>query len=533
MNTGIKTKDFQKKIAEVEIKTVIQLHSKADNLDYENLIKILTSEPITKEIAIIVLKKILVNAKELTRDALQTLQLLINLGANFDLLEDGDGCTALMNACYKGSLELAKFIIKENPEQINKASKQQRNCLFYAINSPVARNNYELIYTLLKAGVNPNHRENLHGDSSLSLSVKNGYNQISALLLQFGADPNIIITGHKSLLHIACEYLNIELLNMLLKSNANYLIKNENGELPIDILLKILHNGVNITELEYNTCIAMLSLFDELNHPDVASESRKESISSQHYFDQEAGVLAEKPVQEAGENKLSIKDIRKELSLSKSKLDYDDICAASGNSTTEKKEIKITQTIKIGENEISPIPKTADKNEKIKVKDIISVPIATDFSSNEICMYYKINVTATDIDYNRDISLLLDMSSTIINDYEIIKSENKVLSHQSQVQHNTIIELHNNSIKLSEMVEYLKGDMSTNLESKKQIDERLSLYAQELKDKEDKLRQTEKKIEELLKLNYALSEHKSHLQNDLLEKVRFYLIINRIRRLSN
>lgn len=111
------------------------------------------------------------------------------------------------------------------------------------------------------------------------------------------------------------------------------------------------------------------------------------------------------------------------------------------------------------------------------------------------------------------------MSSTMINDFEILKSENKVLTHQSNVQHNTIIELHNNSIKLSEMVEYLKGDIIQHIEAKKLAEDRLILYANELRDKDEKLRQAEKKLEELSKINFTLNDQRSHLQNELNEKV--------------
>lgn len=120
------------------------------------------------------------------------------------------------------------------------------------------------------------------------------------------------------------------------------------------------------------------------------------------------------------------------------------------------------------------------------------------------------------------------MSSTMVNDFEILKSENKVLTHQSNVQHNTIIELHNNSIKLSEMVEYLKGDISNLLDSKKVSEDRLVLCAQELKDKEDKLRLTEKRLEELSKVNFALNEQRGHLQNELMEKVSILCYISHL-----
>lgn len=114
---------------------------------------------------------------------------------------------------------------------------------------------------------------------------------------------------------------------------------------------------------------------------------------------------------------------------------------------------------------------------------------------------------------------MLDMSCTIINDFDLLKSENKMLAHQSHVQHSTIIELHNNSLKLSEMIEYLKGELSTFAESKMQTEEKLMHYTQEFKDKDDKLRIAEKKLEDLTKMNYTLMEHKNHLTNDIVEKV--------------
>lgn len=384
MSSSFKHKDNLKKIPEVEIKTVIQLHSKADNLDYGSLIKILNTEPITKEIAIIVLKKILANASSLTSEAVKTLQLLISLGANFDLLEDGDGCTALMNACSKGSEEIAEFIIQECPDQLNKTSKQQRNCLFYAINSINARTNLELIHKLLKAGVNPNHRENLHGDSSLSLAVKNGYAQISSLLLQYGADPNIILgNDHNTLLHIVCENLNIDLLSILLINRANPFIRNIEGQLPIDIIYYKLNNQ-NISKENASVCMAMVQLMEKISGLDSESLQIEDSPSK---VDKESfSVLPEQSTESPNQHtydfsKMSIRELRKELALSKNKAvnDSEDFYT-SGLSIKDKKGP--TQTLKFGNNEISPIPNTTDKQ---KGRDLISVPISADFPSNEIC----------------------------------------------------------------------------------------------------------------------------------------------------
>lgn len=380
--SSFKSKDNIKKIQEVEIKTVIQLHSKADNLDYCSLNKILTSEPITKEIANIVLKKILANSNILTGEAVKTLQLLISLGANFDLLEDGDGCTALMNACSKGSEEVAEFIIQECPEQLNKTSKQQRNCLFFSINSPNAQGNIELIQKLLKAGVNPNHRENLHGDSSLSLAVKNGYLKITALLLQFGADPNIFLgSNHHTLLHIVCENLKIDMLSILLANRANPFTRNSEGELPIEILYRKLTNS-SLSQQDFAVSTLMIQLLSKISEPDpdqihINCNSPKLLINSTNDPMQSTEMSIK-----SNSFKINIKEIRNELLSTKSKIsiDIEDIYTL-GFSSNKKKQVA-SQILKFGNNEISPIPNTNDKN---RCRDIISVPISADFSSNEIC----------------------------------------------------------------------------------------------------------------------------------------------------
>lgn len=388
-----------KKISEVEIKTVIQLHSKADSLDYESLIKILTFEPITKEIAIIVLKKILMNATVLTKQAIQTLQLLISLGASFDLLEDGDGCTALMNACLKGSHELACFIIQENPEQLFKTSKQGRNCLFYSISSNFAKLNIDLVHTLLNAGVNPNHRENLQGDSCLSLAVKNGYSQISSLLLQYGADPNIILeTKKQTMLHVVCNNLNLELLKILLLKGANPNIKNAKGEFPIDILKSKLNDITSSTEdfTVIKTMTDLVSMFMIPDHSlitEVANNSQ--SQQTKVITDPVSNRMINSPAQITSTNdqtnlprnvKIDIKSIRKELIINKNNPEIEEFLTGglvSDQTKDVKKEIAAKQEGNI-DIQISPSSNLAEKFENSKGRDIISVPITVDFSTTEV-----------------------------------------------------------------------------------------------------------------------------------------------------
>lgn len=392
-----------KKISEVEIKTVIQLHSKADSLDYESLTKILISEPITKEIANIVLKKILMNATVLTKQAIITLQLLISLGASFDLLEDGDGCTALMNACLKGSYELARFIIQENPDQLGKTSKQGRNCLFYAISSNNAQSNLDLIQTLLNAGVNPNHRENLHGDSCLSLAVKNGYSQISALLLEHGAEPNIILEPNKqTLIHIACNNLNLDLMNILILKGANPIVKNAKGEYPINILMSKLNETLKNPE-EYNTSIAMMKILSNImaSNQSLFQEESTKNKQTRKASDDSSNVkkLVElqtntgSPNHNNSERKIiiDIKSIRKDLIKNKINPEQEEFFTED---LTINPRNEINKEVgKFGGTkyqEISPSYNLAERYENSKGRDILSVPIIADYSTTEISKIFKL-----------------------------------------------------------------------------------------------------------------------------------------------
>lgn len=57
-----------------------------------------------------------------------------------------------------------------------------------------------------------------------------------------------------------------------------------------------------------------------------------------------------------------------------------------------------------------------------------------------------------DIDSNKDVIIHLDLNNTALFNLEELSKRNKLINTQISVQHNTILELHQNSLKLAEMV---------------------------------------------------------------------------------
>ncbi len=488
------TKSNDKKIQELDIKTVILIYNKADNLELSDLNQLLDKEQITIDMANTILKKIFFKLENFSQEAYQSISCLLNFGAKFENIEAENGYTALMHACFKSFIDLVNIIISNCPTEINKVNKQNRNCLFYAITSPFANKNLDLIHVLLKNNININQRENIIGDSSLSISVKSNLLQISALLLQYGANPNIKVGSNKeSLLHIACSTLNMEMMSLLLINKADCSLLNEDEKTPLDILLSMQDNLK--TEDEISICKHMIENMKRFN--DFKSEYDINEEKEKSLIDQAAASLQNQlePFDEVI-NSLSIRKIRNEF------LDF--------GKTNNQKDILDKTLNNKDNNDISPIPLNMSK---IKSRDIVYLPLAYSPDYKELC-----------IDMNKDISITMDLNSTMVNEIELYKNENKVLTHQSHVQHNTIIDLHNNSLKLAEMVEILKAEINNLIDTKKSQDDKLNLIYRQIQDKDEKIMSLDMRLSDATKTNILLMEHKAKLEYEINEKVRNKII---------
>lgn len=548
----------ENKIHEVEIKNVLFIYEKASNLEFLVLNQILQTEYVSKEVANFMLKKIIQNLNTFSDDALTTIKLLLTFGASFEELEDSTtGMTALMISCQKGFDKLSEFIIKECPNELNKTNKHKKNCLYFAVQSPDTKNKLDMINNLLRQGVNINLRENFSGDSCLSLAIRQGNLPIAALLLQYGADSNIK-TGsqNETPLHVACKNLNNDLMNLLLinksnpyevdsfnKTGLDYLIEkqkeimslcdNENylNDLSvcqnmIDQYKKIIdrsNRNDNINDninddnnnLESSGKVPDININTDLNSKpnnnpdDEIYENQEKNINdldldddecSRDYYEEDRNQENNNTKQDCNEkNNICIRQIRNELSVYSSKDSNNN--QKPINQMQNKSEYNTASNLNTL-NEYSPIM----INTQSQSKEVLNLPL-------HICPNFK----EISIDSNKDISISIDLNSTLISEIDQLRAENLTLTKQSSVQHSSIIELFKNSRQLSEAVEIYKSELNLLMEAKKANDEKMNLLLYQLKEKDELLRQSELKINEMAKKNIYLIDLKSKLESELKE----------------
>jgi hypothetical protein len=311
---------------ELEIKTIINIYNKAENLEYDEL-QHLIQNVYKKDLLNIVLKKIFENAKEVTEPMVNIIRTLTNQGVELDYQDEFSGNTFLMNACTRNWYEIAELIINKKPNLINVLNHKRKNCLFFAINSGSGLNkkNIDLIHLLLKNGVNLNHREKFYGDSCLSLALKQKNIQIAALLLQYGADPNINIGEDKNTpLHICCENLSKDLCNLLIINKANPFIKNTKNITAIDILSEKLESiDDKITEEYINVCSLkdnlekLISDISVFNHNNPNSENINRSTTSNTLVEHEKDTLIKSNIKKIQETKTNNSDSKKHTTYTK------------------------------------------------------------------------------------------------------------------------------------------------------------------------------------------------------------------------
>lgn len=103
----------------------------------------------------------------------------------------------------------------------------------------------EAVKYLLKAGAQVNSPSNNSlGVTPLQSAVAGNHLEITRLLLEAGADPNVRERGGNTPLHAAAQNGNIEIVRSLIFGGADLEAINANNEKPLDIALKSRHDDV-------------------------------------------------------------------------------------------------------------------------------------------------------------------------------------------------------------------------------------------------------------------------------------------------
>src|SRR5690606_26251063 len=132
-------------------------------------------------------------------------------------------------AAAVGLLNEVTEIIEADPSLLSSYS----NHGFTALGMACHFGNEEIVRYLLLKGADPNQTSNNgYNVNPLYTAISSNFEAIAKLLVEGGAEVNIIQAGNLTPLHAAASNGNIEMLILLLENGADVLIKDDNGQTP-------------------------------------------------------------------------------------------------------------------------------------------------------------------------------------------------------------------------------------------------------------------------------------------------------------
>lgn len=156
---------------------------------------------------------------------IKLVKLLVDCGANINAKNES-GRTALFTAIYQNNTQIALYLIEKGAEcQMEDDLMSNFTLVHYAC----FQGNYDLTKVLLEKNCNPNSIA-ASCESPVYIAVTRGYTELVGLLIEYGADVNLLIgtendnkcTALQAALYYISDYkLFKEIVNKLLLGNAN------------------------------------------------------------------------------------------------------------------------------------------------------------------------------------------------------------------------------------------------------------------------------------------------------------------------
>lgn len=137
----------------------------------------------------------------------------------------------IFEASALGKLDIVKEALDQNPQLINSFSEDG----FTSLSISSYFGNEDITHLLLLNGADPNiPLNNGYTIYPIHSAVAANYSMIAKMLLEAGADINVVQMSGATPLHSAAFNGNIELLIVLLEAGANVHPKMEDGKTPAD-----------------------------------------------------------------------------------------------------------------------------------------------------------------------------------------------------------------------------------------------------------------------------------------------------------
>lgn len=135
-------------------------------------------------------------------------------------------------ACAAGLTEQVQFMVDQKPDVINELSSHG----FYPLGIASHFGKEDIVRILLRNGANPNSSsQNGYQVFPIHSALSNGQNTIAKMLIEAGAEVNVLQSSRISPLHLAAQQGNIDMIIVLLEHGANIAIRNDFGQTASDI----------------------------------------------------------------------------------------------------------------------------------------------------------------------------------------------------------------------------------------------------------------------------------------------------------
>ena len=135
-------------------------------------------------------------------------------------------------ACAAGLTEQVQLMLDQKPEVIYELSTHG----FYPLGIAAHFGKEDIVRILLRNHANPNaYSQNGFQSYPIHAALLNQHDTIAKMLIEAGAEVNVVQNSRISPLHIAAQQGNIDLIIILLENGANIQIQNDQGKTASDL----------------------------------------------------------------------------------------------------------------------------------------------------------------------------------------------------------------------------------------------------------------------------------------------------------